>query len=42
MAPVRCGQPAAPFRLVDAAGSEHTLDAYRGQWVLIVLHRHLG
>lgn len=42
MPPIRSGQPAAPFRLIDTAGREHTLDAYRGHWVLLVLHRHLA
>ena len=35
------GRPAAPFALRDTAGREHRLDAYRGRWLLLVLHRHL-
>ena len=30
-----------PFRLQDAAGRAHTLEQYRGSWLLLVLHRHL-
>ena len=37
----RAGDPAFPFRLKDAGGRVHTLEAHRGAWVLLVLHRHL-
>jgi peroxiredoxin len=38
----RLGRRAAPFRLRDAEGREHTLDDYASEWLLLVLHRHLG
>jgi len=36
------GRPAVSFRLQDAYGREHTLSGYRGRWLLMVFHRHLG
>jgi len=36
------GKPAIPFRLRDSAGNEHCLEDYRGSWLLMVFHRHLG
>ncbi|MCY4122511.1 MAG: hypothetical protein OXG72_16495 [Acidobacteria bacterium] len=35
------GQPAFPFRLLDEGGRLHTLESYRGIWLLLVFHRHL-
>jgi peroxiredoxin len=40
--PSRVGTPAAPFDLVDANGTRHTLAQYRGRWLWLVFHRHLG
>ncbi len=45
MAPVSAtvvGGPAVPFALADASGVVHRLDDYRGGWLLLVFHRHLG
>ena len=36
------GNPAIPFRLRDIEGRFHTLAEYRGGWLLMVFHRHLG
>ena len=36
------GMPAIPFRLRDSAGHSHGLLEYRGRWLLMVFHRHLG
>lgn len=36
------GQPAVPFALPDTSGRIHRLDDYRGAWLLLVFHRHLG
>lgn len=36
------GRPAPPFALRDSDGRIHRLDAYRGSWLLLVFHRHLG
>src|SRR5208337_1538164 len=36
------GQPAVPFTLPDAGQKSHSLDDYRGSWLLLVFHRHLG
>lgn len=38
----RSGLPAVPFTLPDAAGAIHTLQEFRGHWLLMVFHRHLG
>ncbi|MDE0827568.1 MAG: redoxin domain-containing protein [Vicinamibacterales bacterium] len=35
------GRPAAPFQLFDTDGRAHRLEDYRGQWLLLMLHRHL-
>ena len=35
-------QPAVPFELEDAEGRRHSLDQYRGSWLLLVFLRHLG
>jgi peroxiredoxin len=36
------GLPALPFSLPDSIGRIHTLEEYRGSWLLMVFHRHLG
>lgn len=36
------GQPAIPFSLADSNDQIHTLEEYRGSWLLMVFHRHLG
>jgi peroxiredoxin len=36
------GKTAIPFSLRDAKGRMHSLDEYRGSWLLLVFHRHLG
>jgi peroxiredoxin len=36
------GQTAIPFSLTDSSGRIHTLEEYRGSWLLLVFHRHLG
>jgi peroxiredoxin len=36
------GRPAIPFELLDAEGRTHRLSEYRGHWLLLVFHRHLG
>jgi peroxiredoxin len=36
------GQPAVPFSLNDTAGHAHCLEEYRGSWLLLMFHRHLG
>lgn len=36
------GSPAVEFALEDTAGTVHGLDQYRGRWLLMVFHRHLG
>ncbi|MGE3177462.1 MAG: redoxin domain-containing protein [Vicinamibacterales bacterium] len=38
----RPGQPAAEFSLRDSDGRPHRLEDYRGHWLLLVFHRHLG
>lgn len=35
-------QPAIPFQLQDASGQGHRLEDYKGSWLLMVFHRHLG
>ena len=35
-------QPAVPFQLLDSEGQSHRLEDYRGIWLLMVFHRHLG
>jgi len=36
------GSPAVAFALEDTAGTVHGLEQYRGRWLLMVFHRHLG
>jgi len=36
------GKPAIPFRLRDSGGRIHNLEEFRGGWLLMVFHRHLG
>jgi len=36
------GQPASGFALRDTTGRTHRLEDYRGHWLLLVFHRHLG
>jgi peroxiredoxin len=36
------GKSAAPFELRDTNGRIHRLEDYRGSWLLMVFHRHLG
>jgi hypothetical protein len=36
------GRPAMPFELPDADGRIHRLADYKGHWLLLVFHRHLG
>lgn len=38
----RAGHPAELFQLPDADGKLHRLEDYRGRWLLLVFHRHLG
>ncbi|MFP6581176.1 MAG: hypothetical protein VCD00_01325 [Candidatus Hydrogenedentota bacterium] len=33
---------AVAFKLADAKGTTHSLPDYRGHWLLLVFHRHLG
>ena len=40
--PTRLDLPAVPFALPDATGAVHTLQEFRGHWLLLVFHRHLG
>lgn len=36
------GQPATAFELTDLNGQLHKLSDYKGSWLLLVFHRHLG
>ncbi len=36
------GGAAVPFSLADADGAVRTLEEFRGRWLLLVFHRHLG
>ncbi len=38
----RVGKPAAPFALSDSNGQVRRDTDYRGNWLLMVFHRHLG
>jgi len=38
----RTGKSAVPFELSDANGRLHRLADFRGHWLLLVFHRHLG
>jgi peroxiredoxin len=40
--PSLLNQPAVDFRLADLGGQTHTLSDYRGRWLLLDFHRHLG
>lgn len=42
MSTPRLGDEAVPFSLLDTEGRRHELTDYRGQWLLLVFHRHLG
>jgi peroxiredoxin len=34
--------PAVDFNLADTAENAHTLAEFKGRWLLLVFHRHLG
>lgn len=36
------GKPAVEFALPDSQGKMHHLADYKGSWLLLVFHRHLG
>lgn len=36
------GKPAVPFCLHDSSGRERSLEEFRGHWLLLMFHRHLG
>jgi len=36
------GAPAVAFSLEDTTGTVHRLEPFRGRWLLMVFHRHLG
>ena len=36
------GKPAITFSLRDSEGRSHHLENYKGNWLLMVFHRHLG
>jgi peroxiredoxin len=36
------GKPALPFSLHDSNGAVHQLADFKGSWLLMVFHRHLG
>ncbi len=36
------GHPAPPFHLPDSEEKVHHLADYKGSWLLLVFHRHLG
>lgn len=36
------GKPAVPFLLKDENDETHRLEDYRGRWLLLTFHRHLG
>ena len=38
----RCESAGVDFELPDADGVVHRLNEYRGNWLLLVFHRHLG
>lgn len=35
-------RPAVDFALNDHTGQVHRLEDFRGQWLLLMFHRHLG
>jgi peroxiredoxin len=36
------GKPALPFALQDSSGVTRRLEDFKGSWLLMVFHRHLG
>jgi peroxiredoxin len=36
------GKPAKPFSIHDCNGNLHSQEEYKGSWLLLVFHRHLG
>jgi len=36
------GKRAPEFELIDTNENAHRLDDYSGDWLLLILHRHLG
>ncbi len=36
------GKAALPFMLKGLGGDIHSCDDYRGSWLLLMFHRHLG
>ena len=36
------GKPAFDFSLTDTTGQVHRLADFRGNWLLMMFHRHLG
>jgi len=36
------GKPALLFSVLDSNGTLHTQEEFRGSWLLLVFHRHLG
>ena len=36
------GKPAKNFSIKDSDGTLHTQEEYKGSWLLMVFHRHLG
>jgi peroxiredoxin len=36
------GKPAVPFTLHDSNAGIHKLEDFKGSWLLMVFHRHLG
>ena len=39
---IQVGDPAIEFELPDSAGKVQRLVDFRGHWLLMVFHRHLG
>ncbi|GMQ80290.1 MAG: hypothetical protein BMS9Abin04_255 [Planctomycetia bacterium] len=39
---VRVGDRAVSFALSDTDGNRHCLESYEGNWLLLVMLRHLG
>ena len=40
--PMPTPHPAADFALPDTAGHIYRLEDFRGEWLLLVFHRHLA
>jgi peroxiredoxin len=36
------GKLALQFNLLDSIGTRHRLEDFKGSWLLMVFHRHLG